>query len=445
MKEINMTDKKEQPIKVEPKKEESIETKTLINSKEDVEVQQPVESKNDEMTKKVNEKISSEKISKKKSILILSGIGLLLVLGIAAFYYFGIYKYHPTQKDENIVTVNTNYILSAAKAQTFAQVLVDSPQEPRTEESPINGLLFTKSEMEELMNRRPVAVMINNHAAARPQSSVSSADIVYETLAEGGITRYMAIFWSQGVEKVGPIRSARQYFLEWLSPYDAIYIHDGCAGTDNPLTDACGNIYAYNIKDISTIGSWRWDDGVRYAPHNEYSSVTNAWEYAETRGWDSFPDDFESWQFKNDDDLDQRGDAYRYKIVFHSRLNNGGAYDVIWQYDKTTNSYKRWVGGEVDIDQENNTQITSKVVIVQEVEMTPAYDNKSRIIQETIGTGDAIILMDGNEINGSWKKTSRTDRTTFYDSSGNEIEFNRGKIWIEAVAQSVGEFDIIEQ
>ena len=77
--------------------------------------------------------------------------------------------------------------------------------------------------------------------------------------------------------------------------------------------------------------------------------------------------------------------------------------------------------------------------------MTPAYDNKGRIIQKTIDTGSATILMDGKETNGTWKKTNRTDRTTFYDNSGKEIEFNRGKIWIEAVAQSVGEFDIIEQ
>jgi hypothetical protein len=441
MKEINMTDSKEEIIEKKKDKDPNIKE----NAQKIKQDSNKISEKKEPMKEKVQPVEEGGKISKKKSILILSGIGLVLILGIAAFYYFGIYKYRPKPKDENIVNITTNYIYAKESPQIFAQLLVDIPQEPRTEESPINGLLFTKSEMEELMNRRPVAVMINNHAAARPQSSVSSADIIYETLAESGITRYMGIFWSQGVEMVGPIRSARQYFLEWLSPYDPVYIHDGCAGTDNPLTDACGNIYAYNIKDISTIGAWRWDDGVRYAPHNEYSSIDNAWEYAETRGWDNFPSNFESWKFKNDADLDERGNAYRYKVVFHNRLNNGGAYDVIWQYDKTTNTYKRWVGGKVDIDQENNTQLTSKVVIVQEIEMTPAYDDKGRIIQKTIDTGDAIVLMDGKEINGTWKKTNRTDRTTFYDSDGNEIELNRGKIWIEAVAQSVGEFDIIEQ
>ena len=443
MKEINITDKKEEPIeKGVLKNEDTKIIETKVKKIKDIE---PKIEKTGDMKKRVKIKNDPEKISKKKSILILSGIGLLLILGIAAFYYFGIYKYNPKPKDENIVNITGNYIYAKEKTSTFTEVLVTSPQEPRTEESPINGLLFTKSEMEELMTRRPAAVMISNHAAARPVSGLSSADMVIETLAESGITRNVAFFWSQAPEKVGSLRSARQYFLEWISPYDPIYIHDGCASTDNPLTDACGNIYAYNIKDISTTGAWRWYDGVRYAPHNEYSSVDNAWEYATSRSWDSFPENFESWKFKNDADLDQRGDAYRYKIVFHNRLNNGGAYDAIWQYDKTTNLYKRWIGGKVDIDQENNTQITAKLVVVQEIDMTPAYDNKGRIIQKTIDTGSVTILMDGKEINGTWKKTSRTDRTTYYDSNGNEIEFNRGRIWIAAVAQSVGEFDIIEQ
>jgi hypothetical protein len=255
----------------------------------------------------------------------------------------------------------------------------------------------------------------------------------------------MAFFWSQGPEKVGSVRSARQYFLEWLSPYDPLYIHIGWADTDDPRTDARGNIIAYGIKDVGIIGSWVWNDGRRVAPHNKYQSVIGAWEYAESKGWDGFTPNFESWKFKNDADPDQRGDAYRYKVVFHNRLNNGGLYDVIWEYDKTTNSYKRWVGGNPAIDQETNKQVTAKVVVIQENKMTSAYDSKGRIIITTIGEGDAIILMDGKEINGKWKKESRTDRTTFYDNEGNEIEFNRGRIWIASISPSYGEFDIIEQ
>jgi hypothetical protein len=453
MKEINMSDKNDS---VEPKNtEETSKTgamkKKVENNKESKSDNKSVKEKSKKEKKPKKEKVEKENlkpgksVSKKKGVIVLAVLGLLFLLAIAAFYYFGIYKYNPQAKKEDIVEINSNYITAKLKTETLAHILVDEPQEPRTEESPLNGLLFTKSEMDEMMQKRPVAVMINNHAVSRPQSGVSSADIVYETLAESGITRYMAFFWSEGPTKVGSIRSARQYFLEWLSPYDPLYIHIGWADTDDPRTDARGNIYAYNIKDVGIRGYWVWNDGRRVAPHNKYNSVVSAWDYAETQGWDGFPEDFESWKFKNDAVNDLRGDAYRYSIKFHNRLTNSGLYDTIWEYDKVTNSYKRWVGGEPNIDQETNTQLTAKVVVVQEIVMTPSYDEKGRIIQETIGEGDAIILMDGKEVYGTWKKNNRMDRTTFYGEDGNEIEFNRGRIWISAIAQSVGEFDIIEQ
>ena len=449
MKEINISDKKQnnqpnQPTVSTPKEQnvQSTNERTVVNN--------PPEPKNvDKETDKVEQvkkkKSNGKSIDKKKGILIISGIVLVTLLGLAFFYYFGIYKYNPKPKEENIVEVNTPYILAKEEVQKFAILLLDNPKQPRTEESPLNGLLFTKTEMDELMKRRPVAVIINNHVKARPQSSLNSADIVYETLVESGITRYMAIFWSQGPKKVGPIRSARQYYLEWLSPYDAIYIHDGCAETDDPRTDACGNIYSYNIKDISTAGSWRWNDGVRYAPHNEYNSVLTAWDYAEDRGWDGFPSDFEPWKFKNDLDQIYREEDKEYEISFHNRLYNDGNYKATWKYDMTTNSYKRWVGGNPDINQETNTQVTAKVVVVQETDLTPSYDSKGRVIIDTIGQGEATILMDGREIDGSWEKDNRMDRTTFYNDAGDEIEFNRGRIWIAVIAQSVSEFDIIEQ
>lgn len=444
MKEINISDtdgkivekKPENTIKQEKKVEPVVVGKEIPTKKGAETSKEPM---------KENLQIGKGTISKKKGIIIIAIIAVVFLMGITAFYYFGIYKYRPMAKDENIVNVNSNYIIAKMKSDIFANVLADKPKEPRTEESPINGLLFTKSEMDDLMKRRPVAVMINNHSVARPQSGLTSADIVYETLAEGGITRYMAIFWSQGPSKVGSIRSARQYFLEWLSPYDPLYIHIGWADTNDPRTDARDNIIKYGLKDVGVIGYWQWIDKGRIAPHDKYNSVPSTWEYAKTRGWTGFPSDFESWKFKNDQDTDKRGDGYKYAIMFHKSLNNGGAYDTLWQYDKTSNSYKRWVGGNADIDQETNTQVTAKVVVVQETKLTPSYDDHGRVIIDTIGEGNAVILMDGEKIDGKWKKSNRMDRTTFYDGGGNEIEFNRGRIWISVIAQSVGKFDIIEQ
>jgi hypothetical protein len=244
---------------------------------------------------------------------------------------------------------------------------------------------------------------------------------------------------------VGPIRSLRQYYLEWLSEYDPILIHDGCASTDNVKTNACGNVYTYGTKDITTLGAWRVHTDGRVAPHNEYTSIPNALEYGEKMNWDEFPSSIQAWSFKRDAEIENRGKKTVVKTIFHQRLNNGGLYDAMWTYDQTTNSYFRKIGGQADMDLETNTQISAKNVVIQEVDMKISGDNKGRVIIDTIGEGDAVILQDGKIINGKWKKASRTDRTKYYDNAGNPIQFNRGRIWIAMLPNPDGKFDIIEQ
>ena len=437
VKEINISDKESKKIHI-GKKDKTLNEK--VDIEKGIEVPKEVEAE----LKKKTEKGTPKDPKKKKLIIALSIVAVLLVVGIVLFYYFGIYKVQPYKKPTDLINLSNEYLLSLPVESAITVIPIPKPSEPRTEVSPINGTLFTKTEMAKLTTRRPIAVMINNHDVARPQSGLNSADVVFEALAEGGITRFMAIFWSEAPKKVGPIRSARQYYLEWLSPYDPLYIYDGCADTDNPKTDACSNIYSYNIKKIATIGAWRWNDGVRYAPHNEYSSLFTAWEYAEDRDWDSMPK-IEAWKFKKDASVEQRGTKTKVKITFHERLNNGGAYDSIWTYDSKTNTYLKMTGGKIHIDQETNTQVFAKNLILQEVVLTPSYDSKGRIILTTIDEGKATYLMDGKVTSGTWKKTSRTDRTTYYDSENNEVQFNRGRVWISIIPRSEGKFAIIEQ
>lgn len=415
-------------------------------------VEERVEEKKEEVKevpKKEEKSVAVVDSTKKRfdwKVLIFPVVAFLSVCGIGLFYYFGIYKAQPISPSD-IISFNPNYISSLSPKVSFKNSLnmLSKPGEPKTEVSPLNGLLFTKKEMDELKKRRPVAVMINNHSAARPLSGLNSADIVIEANAEGGITRHLAIFWSESPKKVGPIRSLRQYYLEWLSAFDPILIHDGCADTDNPRTNACGNTYTYGTKDIATFGAWRVFTDGRVSPHNEYTSITNAWEYAEKIDWDGFPSSIQALSFKRDANIEERGKKTVVKTVFHERLNNGGLYDAIWTYDSTTNNYFRKIGGQADMDLESNTQIYAKNVIIQEVNMKLAGDNKGRIIIDTIGEGDAVILQDGKIINGKWKKTSRTDRTKYYDSTGKSIQFNRGRIWIAMIPHPDGKFDIIEQ
>ncbi|KKR05715.1 MAG: hypothetical protein UT34_C0002G0222 [candidate division WS6 bacterium GW2011_GWF2_39_15] len=373
-------------------------------------------------------------------------VGTILLGALAVSMYFYIFT-KPISPSE-IITINRDYleqdlqIINWSDKVKFITTALTTPDLPRTEQSPLNGLLFTKTEIEKLEKNRPIAIMINNHYHARPQSALNSADIVYESLAESGITRYMGIFWSQGTSKVGPVRSARQYFLEWLSPYDPLYIHDGCASSSDPRTNACGNIYSYGIKDLRTHGYWRVTD--RVAPHNEYNSTVTAWDYASKNGWGGFPE-IDTLQFKRDAEPNARGSRTKVKVRFRQDLPNNGLYDSEWSYDVKSNSYLHKIGGQADLDLETGKQVSAKVVVIQEVIMQSSGDAYGRIIITTIGEGKAVVLQDGKVTIGKWKKTSRTERERYYDSTGKELLLNRGRLWITAVPKDQGKFDIIEQ
>lgn len=366
-----------------------------------------------------------------------------IVISVFSIFYLYLYVYKVPISPAKIISTNSNYVEGGIVDKSIYPISISAIKVPKTEVNPLNGTLFTKAEMAKLQKRRPVVVMINNHTEGRPQSGLNDADIVYEAVTESGITRYMAIFWSDGTPIAGPIRSARQYFLEWLSPFDPIFIHDGCAQTTDPRTNACGNIYTYKIKDISTQGAWRSSE--RVAPHNEYTSINNAWEIGESKDWNSFPEKTESLKFKRDANFELRGKKTRVKVTYRTDMNNGGSYDTEWVYDRNTNLYTHKVGGVTDIDHETKKIVTAKTVVIEENSLLDAYDGKGRVIITTIGQGKVKILMDGKIIDGKWKKTSRTDRTRYYNSAGEEIVFNRGKIWINSLPKEKGKFVIIDQ
>ncbi len=376
---------------------------------------------------------------KYQKVLLIVIPALLILAGSIFFVYQVIFG--PKNTTPRLINIQEAFLApkDLKSENLFKEIYLKEPSIPRTEESPINGRLFTKDEMEELEERRPIAVIINNNPLARPTSNISQADLMFETLVEGGSTRMLAIYWSRDPGKVGTIRSARQYYLEWLLPFDPLFIYDGFASSSDPKVDAGGNIRRYNIKSIYTRGAWRVQD--RVAPHNEYSSTTKTWEYAtEVKGWDEFPD-VEAWEFKKDIGRDDRTDRFRAKVMF----GNDSNYDVNWEYDKNTNMYLRSVGGSQDLDLETGQQLTAKNVIIQEVKIESSGDKYHRLIINTIGSGRVKILMDGKVIDGTWEKSDKSSRTKYFDNERNEIELNRGLSWIQAVGHLDTNFDIIEQ
>ncbi len=302
---------------------------------------------------------------------------------------------------------------------------------------PLNGAMYTKTRKDQWKTRRPLGVMVENHLDARPTLGLSRSDVIYEAIAESGITRFLAIYLCQDAGDIAPIRSARTYYIDWLSEYDAAYAHIGGANRPGPA-NALGQIRDYSIKDMDQFGLgfptyWRGTD--KLAPHNVHSTTKKLWEAAEERGfgpkdengkqWD---ESFTEWKFKDDTPLDKRGDQSPITVPFRP---NAPDYTVTWIYDKEANMYRRTHGETAQMDPITNEQLSAKNIIVQFAQERFLNDEEGHLLYTTISSGNALIFMDGNVIKGKWNKASRTARTKFIDSKGKEIELNRGQVWIQ--------------
>lgn len=321
---------------------------------------------------------------------------------------------------------------------------------PKTEPCPINGRKYSTQQREWWEGHRPLGVMIENHESARPQSGINSADITYEIVAEGGITRTLNIYYCQAPAQVGPVRSARTYFLDYMSEYgdSPLYAHVGGANTPGPA-DALGQISeygwaGYNDLNQFSIGFptfWRDYNRLGHATateHTMYSTTDKLWKFAEDdRGLSAESEDGVAWEkgfepyiFK---DKESKGSA---QTIHIEHWPSYGEYFIDWVYDPATNSYKRKNGGDIHLDKNTDEQLEAKNIVIiftRESNANDGYENNAHLLYDTEGSGDATIYMDGKEINGEWSKDSRTDKTVITDSSGNEIEFNRGKIWFHVI------------
>lgn len=331
---------------------------------------------------------------------------------------------------------------------TEGQTVFDT-QAPKTEECPLNGALYSKKQKDWWEKHRPLGIMIENHEEARPQSGLSFADVVYEAVAEGGITRYLAVFHCQDAGIVGPVRSARTYYLDFISEYGnfPLYAHVGGANQPGPA-DALSQINSYdwggyNDMNQFSIGFptfWRDYDRLGHTvatEHTMYSTTEKLWSYAKDsrkltnvdKDGVSWDESFVSYGFKDDVSLSERPQAQTIHLEFWDSLP---LYFVDWKYDKATNAYKRFHGSSAHLDKNTGKQLVAKNVVVlymQELNANDGYENNAHLLYKDKGTGKADIFMDGKKVTGTWRKNNRTSRTLLFDGSGNSIEFNRGLIW----------------
>lgn len=379
--------------------------------------------------------------NKKLTIALTIGVYLAFAFFSYAFFSrFGVGSITPGGKEE---------IGKAPKETNDYEALVFDSSKPKTEECPLNGAKYSKEQRNWWEGHRPLGIMIENHTEARPQSGLAFADVIYEVVAEGGITRFLAVYYCQDAGIVGPVRSARTYFLDFISEYgpNPLYAHVGGANTPGPA-NALGQIDdygwgGYNDLNQFSIGfpTFRRDEGRLGRPvateHTMYSTTTKLWEVAKKRKLTQVDEDGNEWNEEFDEytfkDDNPTKNSQTITIPFMGEYDD---YIATWKYDPATDSYLRSNGGSTHTDRNTGKQINAKNVVVlfmNESRANDGYEGNLHMLYGTKGKGKALIFQDGKEIVGNWSKSGREGRLII-TANGKEVAFNRGLIWFEVLA-----------
>jgi hypothetical protein len=296
--------------------------------------------------------------------------------------------------------------------------------------STLTGLQVDKS-----VNDRPVTgVMVENSLEARPQSGLDQAGVVFEAEAEGGITRFLTLYQDSQPSYIGPVRSARPYYIQWCQGFDCAYAHVG--GSPEALQD----IKNWGIKDLNQFYGASYFQRIsnRAAPHNVYTSIEKLNQFESSKGYTTST-------YSGFERLLKEGKADPAATVAHSiNLDYPGTrYDVHYDYDSAANSYKRSEGGAPHnvVDATGTTaQLSPKVVIAMAVTKTQGALDASNAYYsnyQVVGSGAVKIFQNGTVIDGTWTKSAPTSQITFIDAAGKAIKLNPGQTWI-SVLQTTG-------
>ncbi len=341
-------------------------------------------------------KFSHKNLTKKqKIILIIVLIVALFGLLVGAWMWknkkMPISMNKPAQKKE------------AAKPTTVPSTLTGRPVSPDVNE------------------RQVTAVMIENSPDARPQSGLIDAGVVFEAVAEGGVTRFVALFQDTAPDYVGPIRSARSYYIDWMRGFDAAYAHVG--GSPEALAIIKGDSSIKDLDQFSNSGSY---DRVtsRYAPHNVYTSIGRLNGLEASKGYTKST--FTGFVRKKDAPSPAPNQN---KIDINM---SGFLYNPHWDYDKTTNTYIRSEGGKPHTDEKTGQPIRANVIVALETQkgiMADGYHST----YTTIGSGKVMVFQDGAMVGGTWSKKDAKSQIVFTGDDGKPLALNTGITWITAV------------
>lgn len=298
------------------------------------------------------------------------------------------------------------------------------PKAPITVASPLSGL-----QIDPALAARPVTgIMIENSREARPQSGLQDAGVVYEAIAEGGITRFMALFQDTSPQYIGPVRSLRPYYIDFAAPFQASIVHIG--GSPDALSRVRGGGYRdldqfFNSGAFTRVSS-------RPAPHNVYTSFAKLDALNQSKGYTTST--YTIWPRKADKKL-----AIPTAKTIDIKISSAD-FNSQYTYDPVSNSYNRSEGGAphmelVSGDDKVGVQLRPKVVIALVMAYGIAADGQHSVYTNT-GSGQAFVFQDGDVIVGTWSKADNASQIQFLDAAGVQLKLNAGQAWLTLVANA---------
>ena len=296
-----------------------------------------------------------------------------------------------------------------------------------TETNDSNALVVQKQNNIKIFNGtdRPIAVMIDNHSGAWPQANLNKAYMVYEIVVEGGETRLMALFKGQNLEKIGPVRSSRHYFLDYALENDAIYVHHGWSPQAQSDISSLGVNNINGIQESST-SFWRVKD--KSAPHNLFTSTENILKIAERKGYSKTSNKKSVLNYvANEVEMPSTAVSATSVTIPHSNLQT-----VKYEYDEQTKTYKRYARNKLQTDYVTGEPVTTKNIIITMCENYTLSDseNKGRQGLKNIGTFKGYYITDGKAIEIQCTKNARDEQTVYKDLNGKVIEVNDGNTFV---------------
>ncbi len=316
--------------------------------------------------------------------------------------------------------------LGPTVAQTALPTATPSPT-PILVAAPLTGRLVDPA----AAAHHPIAVMIDDLWAARPQSGFTDASIVWQAPAEGGIPRYMLIFGENVPESVGPVRSSRYYYIAWAAEWRAVYVHVG--GSPQALqtlrAEGQGQL-VYDADEFSYGGKtgYLWRVTERYAPHNVYSDGIHLRKLARRVGAADGPIT-PVWTFAPDAPLAARPQGGGIELAYPANT-------IRYDYDRRSNTYLRWANGEKQVDAATGKRVRPKNVVVVFMRFGPLNDGhpqKGRLEADVVGEGAALIATNGRTVKGTWRKHSLSEPTLLFDDGGQPIVLTAGQTFVQVL------------